>query len=117
MSRIQRTTAKRLGIRILTCIADAFIVWLAAVASYFMTVWGSDFTVNDAVIVWSLINAAVAVAVFALFGVYSREFSAVGLSDAVRLCVSTVLLGGMNFIAVLILNLTVDGFTDRKSVV
>jgi len=111
MLKMQKTAIKRLGIRVLTCIADAFIVWLAAFVSYLMLVWGSEFTVNNAVIVWSLINGVAAVVVFALFGVYSREFSAVGLTDAVRLCAATVTLGVINFLVILILNLSVDGFT------
>ena len=85
-------------------LADLVCVFLAAIGSYFLiSLWASDmqgFSLTLAL--WAVSNVALAILLLFVFHLYHIIFASVGFPEAVRIVLTTVIVGVANVIFILI---------------
>ncbi len=98
---------KQTAHRIALLIADVFLIVAVALGSYWMTSWGmaSRITLPLPVVLWTIGNVALCVSVFYAMGLYHMLFSAVSLSEAIRVTLSAAIVFVVNTAFVFIFDL------------
>ncbi|MBQ7948956.1 MAG: hypothetical protein IJ284_04255 [Clostridia bacterium] len=98
---------KRWLMRLLVYIVDALIVFAAAFSALLLMTWGADFRFVEktAVWVWIFANVVLALSLYTLMGMYSMGFSSVGMPEAMRVVVSSAVIGASNVLFLLISSL------------
>lgn len=125
MSIFGKMQKKRWVRRLSVYVIDAAIVLVAAFCSLLMMTWGADFRFieHGAVWIWMCANVAFALALYTGLGMYSMGFSSVGMPEAMRVVVSSALIGALNVLFVLLANLinsawvSVNGFSYTVMVI
>ena len=98
MSKVCRKIKKTLLRRWVLCIGDIVWMLLAAIGAYFLiSLWGDEVPkFSNAVMIWSLSNTVVAIALLWIFRLYNIIYESVGFPEAVRIAVITAVLGVAN---------------------
>ena len=93
--------------RVFLVLADVVLVLLASLLSYWMTSWGMNerFTLTWHVAIWSVVNAAVAVLLCYVFGLYAMSLSSVGMPEAMRILACAGSVGVLNVVFVFVYDL------------
>lgn len=87
---------RKLRHKILLMLADVVSVSAAELLAYLITLGAPGLSDVPVLLVWTLGNLAVTIALFALFGMYDIVFSSVGIIDALKLCLPVLCLGALN---------------------
>lgn len=86
--------------RIILALADVAIVFLAAIAAFWMTTWARSETLlcPNMLWIWIAFNVALTLGLYVACGMYNMVFSSVGMLEVMRIALVSLGIGACNFL-------------------